>query len=231
LPDEYFYDTMTENYKIAPSILSADFTRLGEEIQAVADNGASLIHIDVMDGHFVPNITMGPVIVQACRQATNLPLETHLMISSPDRYITDFAEAGAGRIIVHVEASLHIHRTLESIRESGCQVGIALNPGTPVVMIEPLLQMVDLVLVMTINPGFSGQAFIPETVAKIKQIRHRLDEINPHAMVEVDGGITAETLPLTLGAGAQVFVAATAVYKYSGGVAAGMQALIEQFPG
>ena len=222
---------MTKTYQIAPSILSADFNRLGEEIGAVARNGAALIHIDVMDGHFVPNITMGPVIVEACHQATDLLLETHLMISSPERYVNNFIQAGAGRLIVHQEACLHLHRILESIREAGAQVGVAINPGTPVTAIQPILHMVDLVLVMTINPGFSGQAFIPETVDKIRQVRKLLDEVNPSALIEVDGGITAETLPLTLQAGAQVFVAATAVYKHPDGVAAGMQALQEQFPG
>ena len=221
---------MDKTYQIAPSILSADFTCLREQIETAEAHGASLFQIDVMDGHFVPNLTMGPVIVDACRRVTHLPLEVHLMVQEPERLLPAFADAGAWRMIVHVETCPHLHRTLEIIRELGCGVGVALNPATPAVLVQPVLHMVDLVLAMTVNPGFSGQKFLPEVLPKIRSLRRELDRVNPRALIEVDGGITADTLPQAAEAGAQVFVAATAVFKYPAGIAAGMQALLASIP-
>ncbi|MCL4824383.1 MAG: ribulose-phosphate 3-epimerase, partial [Anaerolineales bacterium] len=182
------------DYLIAPSILSADFTRLGADIAACEAAGADWIHVDVMDGRFVPNITMGPVVVEACRRATKLPLDVHLMIVEPERHIEAFAKAGATRIIVHVETCPHLHRTLQHIKSLGCAAGVTLNPGTPAVAIQPALGLADQALVMSVNPGFSGQSFIPESVEKIRQIRAMLDEIRSPARLEVDGGIAPETL-------------------------------------
>ncbi|MBW8012651.1 MAG: ribulose-phosphate 3-epimerase [Chloroflexi bacterium] len=210
---------------IAPSILSADFARLGEQIAEVEANGADWIHIDVMDGHFVPNLTMGPFIVKTCKRISKLPLDVHLMIFSPERYIEDYAAAGANRLTVHVEASNQLHRTLQTIRQLGCKPGVALNPGTPASILEPILHLCDLVLVMTVNPGYSGQEFLPETLPKIRQIREMLDKENPKALVEVDGGISVHTLPQVKEAGAQVFVAASAIFNHSGGIATGLREL------
>jgi ribulose-phosphate 3-epimerase len=219
---------MTKNYQIAPSILSADFSCLREQIQEVEAHGASLIHIDAMDGHFVPNLTMGPFIVEACRRTTELPLEVHLMIEAPEKFLAAFAEAGAQRLIVHVETGYHLHRTLMKIRELDCEVGVALNPATPIMAIEPVLHLVDLVLVMTINPGFSGQKFLPSTLPKIRKIRSLLDEVQSKAVIEVDGGVNQETISWARDAGAQIFVSATAVFKHPNGIGAGMQALLER---
>lgn len=217
-------------YYLAPSILSADFLTLGEQIKAAEIAGADWIHIDVMDGHFAPNITMGPFVVAACRRATPLPLDVHLMVEAPDRMLEAFAEAGATSITVHVEACTHLHRTLTRIRELGCGVGVALNPGTPAIAIEPILHLVDLVLVMSVNPGFSGQEFIPEVLPKVAEIRKKLNKINPPAVIEIDGGITPETLLRSLKVGTQVFVAATSVFHHPDGIAAGVQSLREVFP-
>jgi ribulose-phosphate 3-epimerase len=217
---------MGKPYTIAPSILSADFACLETEIKSAETNGAGIIHIDVMDGHFVPNLTMGPFIVAACKRITSLPLEVHLMIEQPDRLLSDFAKAGANRLIVHVETCPNLHRTLAMIREVGCSVGVALNPATPAVLVDPVLTMVDEVLVMTVNPGYGGQQFIRETLRKINKVRLQLDAHNPVAKIEVDGGITAETLPLARKAGAQIFVAGTSVFKHPKGIAVGMQALL-----
>lgn len=212
-------------YLISTSILSADFSRLGEQIGEAETAGADWIHVDVMDGHFVPNLTMGPFIVEACRSITPLPLDVHLMIEQPDRLLGAFAKAGASLISVQVEACSNLHRTLQNIRALGCRVGVVLNPGTPAVMVEPVLHMVDLVLVMSVNPGASGQVFLPEVLPKVTQIRRMLDTVNPQAVIEIDGGITVETLPAALQAGVQVFVTASAVFKNPAGIAAGIHAL------
>ncbi len=216
---------MEKTFFIAPSILSADFTCLRDQIQIAAENGADWIHVDVMDGHFVPNLTMGPFIVEACRRITTLPLDVHLMIESPEQHLEAFLQAGADHLLVHVEACAHVHRTLQTIRELGGKAGIALNPGTPAAAVQAVLHLVDIVLVMTVNPGFSGQAFLPEVLPKITELRGMLDAAGAQAMIEVDGGIDAETLPLARNAGAQVFVAASAVFKHPGGIASGLKAL------
>ncbi len=218
---------MNRNILIAPSILASDFLQLREQIAAGEAAGADWIHIDVMDGHFVPNLTMGPFIVEACRRATNLPLDVHLMIEQPERLLADFARAGADHLTVHVETCPHLHRTLQEIKSLGCKAGVTLNPATPTVMLEPVLPLVDLVLVMSVNPGFSGQAFIPETIAKVAAIRQSLDALGSPAWLEVDGGMVADTLPRMQAAGANVFVAGNAVFKHPQGIAAGVQALRE----
>lgn len=216
-------------YIIVPSILSADFTHLGEQIAECEAAGADWIHVDVMDGHYVPNITMGPLVVEACRRATKLPLDVHLMIEKPERHLEAFAKAGATRITVHVETCPHIFRTLEHIKSLGCPAGVTLNPGTPVLMIEPVLHLADLVLVLSVNPGFGGQSFLVETVGKVTEIRRKLDAIGSEAYLEVDGGIAANTLPLMQKAGANVFVCGSAVFKYPQGITAGIKALRESF--
>ena len=216
---------MATNYVISPSILSADFTRLGEEIAACEKAGADWLHVDVMDGHFVPNITMGPFIVEACRRVTPLPLDVHLMIERPERYLEAFAKAGASGLTVHVETCPDLLSTLKQIKSLGCWAGVVLNPPTPVSAIEPFLAEADLVLVMSVNPGYSGQKFMPEAVAKVAAIRRQLDLIGSKAWLEVDGGIDVETLPLMKAAGATAIVAATAVFKHPGGPAAGIKSL------
>ncbi len=212
---------------LSSSILSADFAKLGEEIQAVEAAGVDWIHVDVMDGHFVPNLTMGPFIVETCRRITRLPLDVHLMITNPEEMIVPFAKAGADRISIQVEASPHAYRLLQEIREQGCKTGIVLNPGTPASSLENLLHLADMVLVMTVNPGYSGQAFMPEMAPKIARVRQMIEERGLDTLIQVDGGITAETLPLTYRAGARVFVAATAIFKHPAGPAAGIRALRE----
>ncbi|MFC7784415.1 MULTISPECIES: ribulose-phosphate 3-epimerase [unclassified Rossellomorea] len=201
--------------KIAPSILSANFAELGNEIKDVEKGGADYIHVDVMDGHFVPNITLGPMIVKAIRPLTTLPLDVHLMIENPSQYIEAFADAGADYITVHVEADPHLHRTIQMIKSKGVKAGVVLNPATPAEMIKPILQDVDMVLLMTVNPGFGGQSFIPSVVPKIKQIREWAHEINPTLEIEVDGGINPETAAICAEAGADVFVAGSAIYNRS----------------
>jgi ribulose-phosphate 3-epimerase len=197
---------------IAPSILSADFARLGEEVRAVEEGGADWIHVDVMDGHFVPNLTIGPVVVEAVRRSTSLPLDVHLMIEQPERYIEAFVKAGAATVGVQVEACLHLHRVLSQIREAGARASVVLNPATPEQTIEPVLGDVDQVLVMTVNPGFAGQRFIENTIAKIERIRGWLDERDLDVTLEVDGGIAPGTVGRTARAGADAFVAGTAVF-------------------
>ncbi len=217
-------------YIITSSILSADFACLKDQIAQAEQGGIDWIHIDVMDGQFVPNLTMGPFIVETCRRITRLPLDVHLMIETPERLYADFAHAGASLLYTHIETCPHIYRSIEHIHEVGCKAGVVLNPGTPVSAIEAVMPVVDVVLAMTVNPGFSGQEFIPGVVKKIAQIRRILDEVNPQAMIAVDGGINSETLPLTRRAGAQIFIAATAIYKNPLGIAAGILELRSLLP-
>jgi len=216
---------MANPHILAPSILSADFTRLGAEIAACEAAGADWLHIDVMDGHFVPNITMGPFIVEHCKRATKLPLDVHLMIEKPEQHLEAFAKAGANHLTVHVETCPHLHRTLEFIKSLGCKAGVTLNPGTPVAALESVLHLADLVLVMSVNPGFSGGKFVPASFARVAEVRKRLDAINSSTWLEVDGGVNAENITKLKEAGATAFVAATAVFKHPQGVAAGIQAL------
>lgn len=199
--------------KIAPSILSADFANLARDIQLVEKAGADYIHVDVMDGHFVPNITIGPAVVAAIRPVTKLPLDCHLMIEKPENYIPDFAKAGADIINVHVEATPHIHRALQMIKNANVKAGVTINPGTPVAAIQHVLQMADLVLVMTVNPGFGGQAFIPEAVEKVKELKALKEEFGYHYEIEVDGGIVPETAKICQAAGADIFVAGSYIYN------------------
>ena len=213
------------NATLAPSILSADFSRLAEELAACEAAGADWFHIDVMDGHFVPNITMGPFIVETCKRITNLPLDVHLMIEKPEQHLEAFARAGASHLTVHVETCPHLHQTLQHIKSLGCKAGVTLNPGTPVAALESVLHLADLVLVMSVNPGFSGGTFVPESFARVAEIRKRLDALGSVAWLEVDGGMNAETIPEMQRSGATAFVAATAVFKHPQGTAEGVRAL------
>ncbi len=197
---------------IAPSILSADFTRLGEEITAVARAGADVIHIDVMDGHFVPNITIGPLVVKAVRTITDLPLDVHLMIENADAYLEDFAKAGADWITVHVETGYHLHRTIHRIKELGKKAGAVLNPATPLESLTEILPDLDLVMLMTVNPGFGGQSFIESSLAKIRQLKKMIDARGLAVGIEVDGGVSPKTIGAIAAAGANIFVAGSAVF-------------------
>jgi ribulose-phosphate 3-epimerase len=199
--------------KIAPSILSANFAKLGEEIKDVENGGADYIHVDVMDGHFVPNITIGPLIVEAIRPVTKLPLDVHLMIEKPDLYIDDFVRAGADIITVHVEACNHLHRTIQLIKSKGIKAGVVLNPHTPIESIQHILEDIDMVLLMTVNPGFGGQAFIPQVLPKIKQLANIIKEKQLSIEIEVDGGVNEETAKQCVNAGATVLVAGSAIYN------------------
>lgn len=198
--------------KIAPSILSADFSRLGDEIRAVEAAGADYIHVDVMDGHFVPNITIGPLVVEAARKVTALPLDVHLMIENPDRYIPDFATAGADIIVVHAEATNHLHRTVQLIKSLGRKTGVSLNPATSLTVLDHILPELDLVLLMTVNPGFGGQSFIDACLPKIRSLRAMLDQQGCEAELEVDGGVKESNIAGIAHAGADVFVAGSAVF-------------------
>ena len=200
-------------FKIAPSILAADFANLASEIKAVEEAGADWLHIDVMDGHFVPNLTIGPPVVASLRKVTGLPLDVHLMIEKPDNYLEAFAQAGADILTVHVETCPHLYRTLESIHKLGKKAGVALNPATPLSFLEPILEEVDLILIMSVNPGFGGQKFIPQALSRIQTVREWIKKYNLKIDLEVDGGISENTLSEVVKAGANVFVAGSAIFS------------------
>lgn len=211
--------------KIAPSILSCDFSRLADEIQAVEAGGADWIHVDVMDGHFVPNITIGPVITAGARRATELPLDVHLMIDDPDQYLEAFVDAGADILTVHQEACRHLHRTVQRIRELGARAGVAVNPATSLESVREVLPDLDMLLIMSVNPGFGGQSYIPGSTDKLRRARGMLDEISSTADLEVDGGVDASNVASIVEAGATVVVAGSAVYGHDLGAGAGVQAI------
>ena len=211
--------------KLAPSILAADFAHLGKQVSEAEEAGADRIHVDVMDGHFVPNISMGAPIVESLRRVTRLPLETHLMISDPDFFLDEFTQAGSDSFLVHWEGNNNLHRTVQRVKALGKRVGVVINPATPAAVLEEILQDVDQVLVMTVNPGFGHQHFIHTTLPKIRRVRQMIDEVKPGCDLEVDGGIDAATAPLVVDAGANVLVAGSAIFGDSGGVAAAMKRL------
>ena len=213
--------------KLAPSILSADFARLGEQIDEVTRAGADYIHVDVMDGHFVPNITIGAPVVASIRRVTSLPLDVHLMIERPERYITEFIKAGADIITVHVEASRHLFSTIRSIKQQGARAGVSLNPPTPLSAVDEFIHHVDLVLVMSVNPGFGGQSFIQETLPRIAGMRKIIDSRRPGVELEVDGGINADNAPDIVGAGADVLVAGNSIFRAEEGIRGAVQRLRE----
>ena len=202
-----------QTFKLAPSILAADFARLGEQVAAAENAGADLIHVDVMDGHFVPNITLGPLVVEACKRATRLPLDVHLMIDKPERYVEMFAEAGADSLTVHAEATVHLHSTLQLVRSSGAKVGLALNPLTPLNVVKDALPYLDLVLIMSVNPGFGGQMFIEGSYERLRTVAAWRRDISPACELEVDGGVGADNIARVLEAGADIVVAGSAVYR------------------
>jgi len=212
---------------LAPSIIASDFTHLADEIAACESAGADWLHVDIMDGHFVPTITVGPLFTAACKRVTKLPLDVHLMISDPDQYAEAFAKAGASHIIVHVETCPNLIETINRIKSLGCAAGITLNPSTPASALDAALPIADQVLVMSVNPGYSGQVFMPEMIGKVEEIRNKLNALRSKAHLEVDGGINVETLPLMYRAGANAFVAGNAVFKHPQGVSGGLRALRE----
>ncbi len=213
--------------KIVPSILSADFTRLGEQLAEVERAGADRVQVDVMDGHFVPPITMGPLVVEAVRRATRLPVEAHLMVERPERFVEAFIEAGAALVIVHQEAAVHLHRVVQQIKAGGARAGVALNPATPLSALEEIWPELDLVLIMTVDPGYAGQAFLEGTLPKVARARSLIEERGLECELEVDGGISPETAPRAVRAGADVLVAASAIFRHPEGVTAGVRALRE----
>lgn len=219
------------NVKLAPSILSADFSRLGDQIQEACEAGVEYIHVDVMDGHFVPNITIGPPVIKAIKpivKAANVPLDVHLMISNPDALLDEFIKAGADILNVHVEACTHLHRTIQRIKEAGIKSGITLNPSTPITMIEEILPLVDLVLIMSVNPGFGGQSYIPGSTAKINRLRHMLDDSQlSHVELEVDGGIKADNVAEVVKAGVSIVVAGSAIFNQKATVTENIKAMRE----
>jgi len=210
---------------LAPSIVSADHLRLQDEITACEKAGADWLHVDVMDGHFVPNITMGPFLVQAYKRATRLPLDVHLMIEKPERYLEAYAKAGAAHLTVHVETCPHLYRTLQEIKALGCLAGVTLNPATPVSALQPVLELADLVLVMSVNPGFSFQSFLPEALGRIREVRRMLEALKSPAHLQVDGGVSPENIAQIMEAGANAFVSANAIFSHPQGTAAGIEAL------
>ena len=211
--------------KLAPSILAADFARLGEQVTQLEQAGADRIHVDVMDGHFVPNISFGASIVQSIRPVTRLPLETHLMISDPDFFLEQFVDAGSDSFLVHWEGNNNLYRTIRRIKELEKPVGVVINPATPAMVLNEILGEVNLVLVMTINPGFGGQRFLDMTLPKIRQVRQMIADVNPDCELELDGGIDADTAPIAVAAGGNVLVAGSAIFDHADGVAAGMKEL------
>ncbi|MCX6058230.1 MAG: ribulose-phosphate 3-epimerase [Chloroflexi bacterium] len=216
-------------FLLAPSIIASDFTHLADEIAAVESAGADWLHMDIMDGHFVPTITIGPLFVDACKRVTKLPIDVHLMISNPDQYLEVFAKAGASNITVHVETCDHLQQTIQKIKSLGCTAGVTLNPSTPASALDEVLPLVDLVLVMSVKPGYSGQSFMPDMISKVEEIRNKLNELRSTAFLEVDGGISAETLPLMRKAGADVFVAGNAIFKHPQGAGEGIKKLRNSF--
>ena len=214
-------------YLLSPSIIASDFTHLAEEIHACESAGADWLHMDIMDGHFVPTITIGPLFVQACKRASKLPLDVHLMISDPEKYIEEFAKSGASNITVHVETCPDLPKIINKIHSLGCKAGITLNPSTPASALDSALPLADLVLVMSVKPGYSGQAFMPEMIAKVEEIYNKLNALRSNAHIEVDGGINAETLPLMKKAGANAFVTGNAAFKHLKGTAEGVRVLKE----
>jgi ribulose-phosphate 3-epimerase len=214
-----------EDIKIAPSILAADFTKLGEQVRDAQSAGADLIHIDVMDGRFVPNITMGPLVVRAVKQVVTIPLDVHLMIIEPERYIQEFADAGADAITVHIEASPHLHRALSQIKDAGCKVGVAINPHTPADALSEVLDMLDIINVMTVDPGFGGQKFIHRMTSKIAKLRAMIRNEHLNVDIEVDGGINVETITSAVQSGANIMIAGSCIFGHDDGIKAGIDAL------